>query len=464
MSITVYGYILIPLLIIIFLMKPKYLIYLLIISLTLQVTSLINIGDYYSLQIYRFITILVTVRFFIHLTTICKFKIKFKNKILKEISLYGIVFAFFTIIWSFIAPFVFAEYPVFPPALGIDFSAIYGPSPLRFSEYNIAFGIYILFYILTLIFIINTNWGRNDLKILHKTFVMSFLIVLVTSISQIFNFVLKIPDITPYLYTIVTRELSFSMTGDFLSLPRIQATYQEPSMVSPFIVGVYSYYLYNTFKYKNLLYLTITIIALILILFFASTTAYISTMVLTLLVIYFNLPLRIKNYIVYINPSKIIIIFIIIIIIALIFTGIVFFTIGFDSFIFLVNEYLVNKSGSGSYKFRTTADLHALRLFIDTYGFGVGLGSNRPSSLLPYLLSQLGFVGTWLFLVFIYKIMYFTYKSLKNTKYFQYFFLIPAVFVSQLIAYPDITNPTLWQFIYISIIFSKGVQNNETLP
>ncbi len=93
MNITVYGYILIPLLIIIFLIKPKYLIYLLIVSLTLQVTSLINIGDYYSLQIYRFITILVSVCFFIHLT-MRGFKIKFKNKILKEISLYGIVFAF----------------------------------------------------------------------------------------------------------------------------------------------------------------------------------------------------------------------------------------------------------------------------------------------------------------------------------------------------------------------------------
>jgi hypothetical protein len=292
---------------------------------------------------------------------------------------------------------------------------------------------------------------------------MSFLIVLVTSISQILNFVLKIPDITTYLYTIVTRELSFSTTGDFLFLPRIQATYQEPSMLSPFIVGVYSYYLYNTFKYKSFSHLTITIIALILIFLSTSTTAYISTMVLTLLVICFNLPLRIKNYIVYINPSRIIIIFIIIITIPIIFMGIIFFTIGLDSFIFLVNEYLINKSSSLSYKARTTADLHALKLFIDTYGFGVGLGSNRPSSILPYLLSQLGFVGTWLFLVFIYKIMYFTYKSLKNTEYFQYFFLIPAVLVSQLIAYPDITNSTLWQFIYISIIFSRRFQNNETI-
>jgi hypothetical protein len=389
-----------------------------------------------------------------------RFKIKFKNKILKEISLYGIVFAFFAIIWSFIAPFIFAGYPVFPPELAIDFSAIYGPSPLKFSVYNISLSIYILFYVLTLLFIITTNWEQNDLKILHRTFVISFLIILVTSISQILNFILKTPDITTFLYTIITREFRLDMT---VSLPRVQATYQEPSMLAPFIVGVYSYYLYNTFKYENLLHLTLTIVALILILLSASTTAYITTIILTLLVLYFNLPLRIENYIVYINPSRIIIIIIIIIAVLLIFMGVIFFTIGFDSFVFLIDEFLLNKSDTGSYKNRTIADLHALKLFVDTYGFGVGLGSNRPSSLLPFLLSQLGFVGTWLFFVFIYKIMYFTYKSLKNTEYFQYFFLIPAVLVSQLIAYPDITNPTLWQFIYISTIFSRRFQNNETI-
>jgi hypothetical protein len=388
------------------------------------------------------------------------FKIKFKNKILKEISLYGILFTFFTIIWSFIAPFIFAGYPVFPPELGIDFSAIYGPSPLEFSVYNIAFSIYILFYVLTLIFIITTNWNHNDLKILHRTFVISFLIILVTSISQILNFILKTPDITTYLYTIVTREFTLSVAGSF---PRVQATYQEPSMLAPFIVGVYSYYLYNTFKYKNLLHLAMTIVALILILLSTSTTAYISAIILTLLVLYFNLPLRIRNYIVYINLSSMITTVIIVTAMLLIFMGVIFFTIGFDSFIFLINEFLINKPDTGSYKNRAIADLHALKLFVDTYGFGVGLGSNRPSSLLPFLLSQLGFVGTWLFLVFVYKIMYYTYKSLKNTEYFQYFFLIPAVLVSQLIAYPDITNPTLWQFIYISIIFSRRVQNNETL-
>jgi hypothetical protein len=392
-------------------------------------------------------------RFFIHLA-IRGFKIKFKNEILKEISLYGIVFVFFTMIWSFVAPFIFAGYPVFPPELGIDFSAIYGPSPLKFSEYNIALSIYMLFYVLTLLFIITTNWNKNDLKILHRTFMISFLIILVTSISQILNFILKTPDITTYLYTIVTREFRLDMAGSF---PRVQATYQEPSMFAPFIVGVYSYYLYGTLKYKNLLHLTMTIVALILILFSASTTAYISTMILTFLVLCFNLPLRIKNWMVYINLPRAIIVIIITAAMLLIFTGVIFFTIGFDSFIFLINEFLINKPNTGSYKNRTIADLHALKLFIDTYGFGVGLGSNRPSSLLPYLLSQLGFVGTWLFLVFIHKVMYFTYKSLKNTEYFQYFFLVPAVLVSQLIGYPDITNPTLWQFIYISIIFSKEV-------
>ncbi|OYV34899.1 MAG: hypothetical protein B7Z80_19960 [Rhodospirillales bacterium 20-64-7] len=52
----------------------------------------------------------------------------------------------------------------------------------------------------------------------------------------------------------------------------------------------------------------------------------------------------------------------------------------------------LNKQNSSSYDDRTSADLDSLHEMQDTYGLGVGWGSNRSSSLLPGLFAE---VGVW---------------------------------------------------------------------
>ncbi|MBV8097418.1 MAG: hypothetical protein JO110_30075, partial [Acetobacteraceae bacterium] len=52
-----------------------------------------------------------------------------------------------------------------------------------------------------------------------------------------------------------------------------------------------------------------------------------------------------------------------------------------------------DKQDSTSYQDRTTADLDSIQAAIDTYGLGVGWGSNRSSSLGPGLLASLGVPG-----------------------------------------------------------------------
>lgn len=63
----------------------------------------------------------------------------------------------------------------------------------------------------------------------------------------------------------------------------------------------------------------------------------------------------------------------------------------------LVGEKVV----SSSYSNRTGADVFSLGLFLDSGGLGLGLGSNRPSSLWPMLLSCTGLVGTLLYAALI---------------------------------------------------------------
>ncbi|MEM9015187.1 MAG: hypothetical protein AAGB02_08785 [Pseudomonadota bacterium] len=52
---------------------------------------------------------------------------------------------------------------------------------------------------------------------------------------------------------------------------------------------------------------------------------------------------------------------------------------------------------------RTTWNLQGIQNFLDTNGFGVGLGSARTSSLATVLLSNVGFVGAILYAIFLYQ-------------------------------------------------------------
>ena len=462
MEITVYGYLLIPFLLILVFLKPKYLVYILILALTVQVTSLFNIPSLnnYSMQIYRFVTILLSLRLIIHI--FCKGSIKL-NREVKDILIYGGLFTFFTIVWSYLAPIIFAGYPVYPPELGIDYSTVNGPSHLHFSIYNIALGGYIILYFFTLVYISILTWTEKDIIIIRRIIIICLSMVILTSISQVFNYIFGTLDITKYFYTVTTRELNYSLIGNFLPIPRVQATYLEPSMLAPFVVGLYSYYLYRTFTKVSYINMFFTIFILLIIILSTSTTAYISLLIMTFLIVMYLSPMKISRCNIVIRKKNVMLSFTGIFLLCLIMIIAISLTIGLQNFIDLINIYVVNKPQTLSFINRTTADLHALNLFFSTYGLGVGLGSNRPSSLLPYLLSQLGIVGTFLFIIFMVKINIFCYKALRDTEYFGFFFLIPAVLINQLIAYPDITDPTLWQFIYIALIISLGVKKYENL-
>lgn len=58
-----------------------------------------------------------------------------------------------------------------------------------------------------------------------------------------------------------------------------------------------------------------------------------------------------------------------------------------------VNTVVSEKVGSSSYSNRSEADLFSFKLMLHTWGFGVGLGSNRPSSLVASALSRVGVPG-----------------------------------------------------------------------
>lgn len=440
-----------------FINKPKIIVMFFIFSLTLQVTSIINIPIIgYSFQIYRFLSVVLS---FLLLLSIINNGLKLKNLNRAEmrIALYGFLFILYSTYASIIFPFVFEGVEVFPPELGIDYSAVYGPSPLKFSKYNLAFPLFLIFYYLSLVFVMQLlNWTEKEVSTVVNYFLFSFYLNVVVCLSQLAFGLFNVPDITKFLYTIVTREYQLSYIP-IVNIPRLQGTYQEPSMFSPFIVGIYSYYLSKSIVESKLRNLLLTFLSLLLVFLSASTTAFLSLVVVTVFIIVYHIVYGSRRlfYGVFLFLSLLFFVSFVLIILSK--------QHYVTNLIYHITDFvLLSKNETSSFQNRLASDIHSIKILLETDFLGVGVGSHRSSSLLPHMLAQIGVLGVFLFILFSYHI----FKNslvLKNTKFQHLIFFYPTVLISQLIAYPDITNPTLWQAIYITVIASSHVSKSKSV-
>jgi hypothetical protein len=111
----------------------------------------------------------------------------------------------------------------------------------------------------------------------------------------------------------------------------------------------------------------------------------------------------------------------------------------------------VSKGETGSFANRTASDLYGLQLFAQTYGLGLGLGSNRVSSLLTTLLSCVGLLGTLAFGMFYFKL----FANLPD----EYAWLKWAAFallLNMCLDISDVTIPILWIPIFLAIQFKQN--------
>jgi hypothetical protein len=102
----------------------------------------------------------------------------------------------------------------------------------------------------------------------------------------------------------------------------------------------------------------------------------------------------------------------------------------------------VNKQEGGSFIDRTAADTYALTLFVKTNFMGVGMGSNRPSSLIPSLLSTVGALGLVGFLVAYFKLL-----SNADPNHPELKWAGLAFFICLAASAPDYDAPWIWVFL-----------------
>ncbi|MEH3075705.1 MAG: hypothetical protein PGN11_03365 [Quadrisphaera sp.] len=101
------------------------------------------------------------------------------------------------------------------------------------------------------------------------------------------------------------------------------------------------------------------------------------------------------------------------------------------------------KVGTSSYRDRSGADGDSYRILFDTFGFGVGLGSNRPSSFLASMLSTVGLVGTVLFAA---AVVLLVTRTWTLRQYRPVVWALAAALLTKLISGPDLndTSGLLW--------------------
>lgn len=115
------------------------------------------------------------------------------------------------------------------------------------------------------------------------------------------------------------------------------------------------------------------------------------------------------------------------------------------------------KIGSSSYNDRSSTDSDSLLVFLDSYGFGVGVGSARGSSFLPTLLSAAGLVGALIFIGLVVTLIRHAYAF---PEYRPVVWALLALLTTKLVAGPDLSDSTGVLWISLGLL-SKAISDNR---
>ena len=131
----------------------------------------------------------------------------------------------------------------------------------------------------------------------------------------------------------------------------------------------------------------------------------------------------------------------------------------------LVGHYIVYKAKlpDGA---RELSNKRALEIVQETYGLGVGMGSNRASSFMASLVSNTGVLGALLFCSMLATLLWRYIKAPQLTD-MQIFVAtaLPTATLAMSLGIPDLNLPMYWGFIFLAFVFcpaDAGVGTTKT--
>ncbi|WP_375432492.1 hypothetical protein [uncultured Friedmanniella sp.] len=125
-----------------------------------------------------------------------------------------------------------------------------------------------------------------------------------------------------------------------------------------------------------------------------------------------------------------------------------------------VESTINDKVASSSFTERSSANGDSVNIFLDTWGFGVGLGSARASSFIPTLLSATGIVGALLFTAAVVTLLY---RGAALREYRPVLWALVTLLVVKIAAGPDLSDSTGVFWLSLGLL-SRAALLNSRLP
>jgi hypothetical protein len=361
---------------------PKYLISWAIIVSAFQAASVVNIGGGFAIGVspYFFVVSLIAMRFAV---ACLEGRLSFKRGAMAlDITRSLLMLAVWGVASAFVLPHLFAGVHVDTPRLGMDPVAT---TPLEWSMSNAAQAGYL---ILNSVFLIYVMWRSTEfcyIDQLASAFVWCGAIASAVGAYQLAAHVLGFPFPAEIFNSNAGWQqlVSQKVAGAW----RVSATFNEPSSAGIFFAAWTTYLLFLTMDRRSATGVLWVLFwcGIVMLILTTSTTGYITAFILIALLISRELStLTIKGYI----NEKLLLTF------AAIATALCAATLLIPNFHQLLSEILWYKSQSHSGRERHSTILVALDVAAQTFGLGVGLGSNRPSGMLFYILSNVGLPGS----------------------------------------------------------------------
>jgi hypothetical protein len=398
MTITPIGYVIIPLSLAVFLVRPGFLVPWAILVSVFQAASVVNIGGSFPVGIapFFFVLVLIALRF-VPQYLAGRFWFSQNDPILtlfRPLTL----FALWGIASAFVLPLLFANITVNTPRGGMDSVAL----PLQWSMSNAAQAGYLLLDCVFLFSVTKFASGHRGMEAIVWSFRWAGVIALTIGTYQFVAHNTGLPYPTHFFNSNETwAQLG---TETILGTWRLSSTFTEPSVAGGFFAAWSVFMLVTiadraTARRLDLLLLSASLAMLVLT---TSSTGYVTAaVVLSLAVLRQIQSLLVRGRI---NIRALIAGFAIAFAIA----AALAFVPAFDR---LLQEVLFKKFHSISGRDRTATQWQSLSVASESVGLGVGLGSNRPSGMLFYIVSNLGVPGLLLFSY----CMYMTFVLVRNS-------------------------------------------------
>jgi hypothetical protein len=421
---TLEGIVFIPLALYFFFLRPQLLFPLLIVSTVFEASSIVSSGPI-GIQPYYCIAPLFIIRFLV-------IKVRKRNQLLADVSFTRLWFAFAiaSVISAIVLPFIFKGTLVFDPTTSIDDNFL-SPSPLHFQMTNIAQSVFVALNVLV---VIASTRVPQSIDKAHRVFMWSAYFVLLIVIVQFLFFRLGLP----FPIQLLNNNPGYALVNINAATLRPNGSFTEPSMAGAVLAAFIATFLWKYFAGDgNILKAGIAGVACLLV---ASTSSLGAALIVLIILVLANPVLRLPWFIRVARLKRLSTFFVSAALLALLLIIPAFRTV-------LLSQTL-EKGASNSALVRFGADAFAFNLALQTHGLGVGLGSNRPSSFLASLLSQVGIVGLLLFAWAAWKTLW---PLPKEHRWIGMAAL--GLLLSMAFGLPDLSFPFMW------ILFALAAQS-----